>query len=78
VFSGFSSYIGVGNYVVKKDKIILNTDDGMYTYVFDIVEKDDNDERKSTVDGETKLVFNAKESSDSLWFSDIKDGSEFV
>ncbi len=34
--------------------------------IFDVVEKDDNDERKSTVDGETKLIFNAKESSDSL------------
>lgn len=62
-FSAFSSYIGTGNYSLKNNVLILNTNDGKYTYVFDV----DNN----------KLVFDAENSSDMLGFSDIKDGSVF-
>lgn len=77
-FSGYSSYIGVGTYTINKNKMTLNTDDGKFTYMFDIVEKDENDPRISTAEGETKLVFDAENSSDMLWYSDMYDGCEFI
>ena len=77
VFSPLSSYIGVGSYSVENNRMILKTDDGKYTYVFYIVEKDIGDPITSTADGETKLVFDAHKSSDMLWYSDIEDGSVF-
>ncbi|MBE6679003.1 MAG: hypothetical protein E7598_00605 [Ruminococcaceae bacterium] len=36
-WSGFSSYIAIGKYEETKDTLTLKTDDGMYTYVFDVV-----------------------------------------
>lgn len=77
VFSPFSSYIGVGNYTTENNKLTLKTDDGNFTYVFRVVEKDSDDPKISTVQGETKLVFDAVSSSDNLWLSDITDGSVF-
>ena len=77
-FSGYSSYIGVGTYTINKNKMTLNTDDGKFTYVFDIVEKDENDPKTSSAEGETKLVFDAENSSDMLWYSDMYDGCEFI
>lgn len=62
-FSAFSSYIAVGEYIMTNDRLILNTNDGKYTYTFDVV------------DG--NLVFDAESSTDMLWFSDIHDGCIF-
>ena len=62
-FSPISSYIGNGTYEIDGDRLALMTDDGYYTYVFDMV--DDT------------LVFNASASSDKVWFSGITDGSVF-
>jgi len=64
IFSGVSSYIGLGNYEVKDNYLYLNTEDGKFIYVFE-VKKDE-------------LIFNADNSSTALWFSDIKDGSKFI
>ncbi len=62
-FSPISSYLGYGTYKIEDNRLILNTDDGNYTYVFDMV--DDT------------LVFDADASSEQLWFSNITDGSVF-
>lgn len=62
-FSMISSYIGVGTYTEKDDRLTLYTDDGQYVYVFDIIE--DN------------LVFDADASSSMTWFADIPDGAVF-
>jgi len=76
-FSPFSSYIGVGHYTIKNNKVTLNTDDGKFTYVFHVAEKDESDPKTSTVEGGTNLVFDAEISSDMLWQSDITHGSIF-
>jgi hypothetical protein len=62
-FSPISSYIGFGQYEIDKDRLTLNTDDGDFTYVFDMV--DDT------------LVFDAADSSKQTWFSGIYDGAVF-
>ncbi len=36
-WSGFSSYIANGRYELTEETLTLKTDDGMYTYVFDVV-----------------------------------------
>ena len=76
-FSAVSSYIGMGRYTIEGDTLTLNTDDGNFTYVFDMVAKEEGEPKISTVDGEKKLVFDAKKSSEQLWFSDMHDGCEF-
>lgn len=62
-FSAFSSYIGIGEYILENNRLTLNTNDEKFTYTFDVV--NDN------------LVFDADNSSDMLWFSDIHDGCVF-
>ncbi len=62
-FSPISSYLGHGTYKIDGNRLTLNTDDGYYTYVFDMV--DDT------------LVFDADASSEQVWFSGITDGSVF-
>jgi hypothetical protein len=62
-FSPISSYIGFGQYEIDKDRLTLNTDDGKFTYVFDMV--DDT------------LVFDAPASSKQTWFSGIYDRAVF-
>ncbi len=62
-FSPLSSYYCTGTYRYEGDKLILDTRDGLYTYTF--TQKDDT------------MVFDAKNSSEKLWNSDIKDGSVF-
>ena len=76
-FSAYSSYIGMGKYTIENDRMTLKTDDGKFTYVFDMVEKDKDDPKASTAEGEAKLVFDAENSSEMLWFSDMYDGCEF-
>lgn len=63
IFSGFSSYVGIGKYTLKNNTLILNTDDEKFTYTFNV--SDDN------------LIFDAENSSDMLWLSDIYDGCVF-
>ncbi|MDD4772669.1 MAG: hypothetical protein PHZ09_03600, partial [Eubacteriales bacterium] len=60
-FSPVSSYLGYGTYETDDERLILNTDDGQYTYVFDMT--DDT------------LVFNAAASAYQLWQYGITDGS---
>ncbi len=62
-FSAVSSYYATGLYVMEDDVLILNTNDGDFIYVFDMV-------------GET-LVFDAEKSSKTLWYADIPDGAIF-
>lgn len=50
MYSGFSSYWPIGNYEVEGNLLTLRTDDGMYTYVFEIEED--------------KLIFDASRSSE--------------
>lgn len=76
-FSAVSSYIGMGKYIIEGNTLTLNTDDGNFTYVFDMVEKEEGDPKNSTVEGEKKLEFDAKKSSEQLWFSDMHDRCEF-
>lgn len=60
-FSAISSYIGVGEYEMTDDRLILRTDDGQFVYTFDIA-------------GDT-IVFDAENSSDVTWFSGLYDGA---
>lgn len=60
-FSVMSSYLGYGTYEIENDRLTLHTDDGEFTYVFDMV-------------GDT-LVFDADASSEQIWFSGIYDGA---
>ncbi len=63
-FSALSSYIGVGEYTVEDDTLVLRTDDdGAFVYTFVI--------------GNDRLVFDADRSSEIVWFSGMKDGSVF-
>lgn len=64
VFSPISSYIGVGDYTITNDKLILETDDGDYTYTFDISDEG--------------LVFDSENSSDFTWFAGFEDGAIFT
>ena len=63
--SPLSSYLGYGSYVHEGDQLILKTDDGEYSYVFD---------RQGEV-----LKFNSDLSSPLFWSSSgITDGSAFL
>lgn len=61
MFSMISSYIGIGTYEIKDDRLTLHTDDGKFVYVFDIVED--------------TIVFDAEASSELVWFSGLYDGA---
>lgn len=63
VFSALSSYVGIGEYELSEERLVLRTDDGEYTYTFEVVED--------------MLIFDAEDSSGVLWFSDIEDGAVF-
>ena len=68
-FDPLSSYLSYGTYERKNSKIICKTDDGQYTYVFNITD-------------EATLVFDKKASSsvkitDSKIANEIKDGAVF-
>ena len=60
-FSPLSSYIGHGDYSIENGRLILPTDDGRFTYYFDILD-------------ENTLSFDAEASSDMVWFSELQDG----
>ena len=60
-FSAISSYLGIGTYEIENDRLTLHTDDGQFTYVFDMVED--------------HLEFDAAASSEILWFSKLYDGA---
>ncbi len=62
-FSAESSYVGIGTYTLTDGRLTLKTDDGIYTYCFDAVNN--------------TYVFDAKASSDMVWFSDMIDGCVF-
>jgi hypothetical protein len=64
VISPVSSYLGYGKYEVKDGRLILSTDDGKYTYVFEM-HKD-------------KLVYLETESKGYDGLGQIADGSEFI
>ncbi len=59
-FSPISSYIGHGEYTESDGRLVLNTDDGDFTYTFDV-----------TTDG---IVFDGGSSSEFTWFSNLSDG----
>ena len=63
IFSPLSSYIGEGTYVLNGNSLLLKTDDGKYHYTFKIVDN--------------TLVFDAKKSSDMIWFAKFSNGSIF-
>ena len=60
-FSPISSYLGYGTYKIDGSRLTLNTNDGYYTYVFDMVAN--------------TLIFDADASSEQVWFYGITDGS---
>ena len=63
VFSPVSSYLGNGTYEIKDDWLILSTDDGKYTYIFEM--------------HEDKLVY--RENVNGYhWMGKFTDGSEFI
>jgi hypothetical protein len=64
VISPVSSYLGYGKYEVKDGHLILSTDDGMYTYVFEM--------------REDKLVYLETESNGYNGLGQFTDGSEFI
>ena len=61
LFSAISSYFGYGTYQIEEEQLTLRTDDGKFLYTFTIVED--------------TLVFDAENSSEALWFSNITDGA---
>lgn len=65
-FSPISSYFGAGDYKIEGDVLTLPTYDDRYVYRFFIK------------DGGDRLVFDGENSSDMVWFSLMKDGSEFI
>lgn len=60
-FSALSSYLGYGYYEIEGKQLTLNTSDGKYHYVFDMIEKD--------------LIFDAEASSVQTWSSGLYDGA---
>ncbi len=62
-YSMLSSYVPTGSYEVADGKLILNTNDGKYKYVFKI---------KSN-----ELIFDAKESSEIPSYANVPDGAVF-
>jgi len=65
IFSPLSSYLGTGNFILENNSLILNTDDGKYTYIFR------HDPAYNV------LIFEAENSSDMLWYSGMYDGCVF-
>jgi hypothetical protein len=65
-FSALSSYLGIGTYTIENDFLVLNTDDGVYTYTFKI-------------EGENmdRLIFIAEKSSDYIHQGQFEDGAVF-
>ena len=63
MFSPISSYLGIGEFTVKNDKLTLKTSDGQYHYVFRITDNG--------------IVFDADASSDTLWFGTFSHGALF-
>ena len=63
-FSPLSSYIGHGSYTLEDDRLVLQTEDGVFTYEFDVVNGN--------------LVFDADASSSMVWYSGMTDGSVFL
>ncbi len=59
-FSPISSYIGHGEYTESDGRLVLNTDDGNFTYAFDV-----------TSDG---IMFDGGSSSEFTWYSNLSDG----
>ncbi len=59
-FSPISSYIGHGEYTETDGRLVLNTDDGNFTYAFDVTE-----------DG---IMFDGGSSSEFTWYSNLSDG----
>lgn len=62
-FSALSSYIGHGSYQLDENVLILTTDDGDFSYQFDIVEEG--------------FAFDAEHSSEQIWYADFSDGAVF-
>lgn len=67
-FSVVSSYLGIGTYAIHDDLLVLNTDDGMYTYTFKVEMEGDVIKR---------LIFDEKRSSDHIHFGEFEDGAVF-
>ena len=63
VFSPSSSYLGIGKFTKEGDRLMLETSDGKYHYVFRITEEG--------------LVYDDEASSGMHWFGDFSDGSLF-
>lgn len=62
-YGAISSYIGIGTYTLENGQLVLNTDDGKFTYRFD-------------VEGD-KLVYREEGSSTMDWWADLFDGCIF-
>ena len=62
-FSGYSSYFGHGTYQLNEDTLVLNTDDGYYTYTFKVQENG--------------YTFDADHSSDNTHYAKLPDGALF-
>lgn len=63
-FSGYSSYLGFGDYELENGKLTLKTADGQFVYCF--YEKKDR-----------TMVFDAENSSEMVWYSGMYDGCVF-
>lgn len=65
-----SSYLGVGSYTLSANRLVMNTDDGRYSWSFDLKNGD--------------FLFDAENSSIVLWYPDLKnlqrlpDGARFI
>lgn len=67
-YDPFSSYLAVGEYEIKNGKVIAETTDGNYTYIFKIIDNDTiafiekgSSDIKMTVEGEKPTVTDGTE-----------------
>lgn len=67
-FDSLSSYLAIGNFEIEKGQVIAKTDDGKYTYIFDII---DNNTIRFEENGSSEIKMTDGESV-------ISDGCEFV
>ncbi len=67
-FSSVSSYLGMGTYTIADNILVLNTDDGLYTYTFEV---------EMEGDAINRLIFDAENSSKVTHYGNFEDGDIF-
>lgn len=69
-YDPLSSYLSVGKYEIKNGKVTAKTDDGKYTYIFEII---DNDTIAFVEKGSSDIKMTVEDEK-----SSVVDGTEFI